>query len=224
MPLLKLVQLSFLNLKRLHFMDFNRLIRFSLLFLGVIFTKAATAQTELAKSPHNLVKFNPFSLAAGQLSLFYERSLTQRTSLVLGYGFGNTDNYFGRLQPGGAVYQRATLEVRQYMPQHGIKGFYWGPYLRLSRLTARNFILDQQGVALTNSEGVRLTTNQQTFIWIPGGMVGFQTMNKWIAVDIFFGLQRQFPRNPRISSNQVAEAMTDNKWAPRFGLCVGFPF
>lgn len=174
-------------------------------------------------SRYNVVKINPFSLLAGQLSLFYERSLTPTIACTLGYGMGGNRTNFGRqLEPGGAIYQRGTLELRRYWSGRRLIGFYTGPYLRLSRLTSSQFVYDSGGNAIRNSAGVRLTTNQRTFIWIPGVMAGGQASIRRFYFDAFLGLQRQLATG-RLEGNQFVEAMTA-PWALRFGLCAGVAF
>lgn len=70
----------------------------------------STPKKPVVQARSNRLKINPFSLLAGQLSLFYERALTPQTAIVVGYGRGgNTDNFGRQLQPGGAIYQRLTL-------------------------------------------------------------------------------------------------------------------
>lgn len=173
---------------------------------------------------YNRLKISPFSLLLGQLSLFYERALTNRTSLVIGYGTGGNRANFGRqVEPGGAIYQRVTLEGRRYWVTNRSIHLYVGPYLRLSRLTMSGFIYDQQGNALKDPQGLRLTRQDQALIWIPGLMVGGQWIKKWFCIDGSLGLQRQVVVGSPASSNQLVEAMTA-PWAPRLGLSVGVAF
>lgn len=177
-----------------------------------------------AKPTYNRLKISPLSLLLGQLSLFYERALTNRTSLVIGYGTGgNTSNFGRQVEPGGATYQRVTLEGRRYWVTNRFIDWYVGPYLRLSRLTVSEFMYDQQGNALKDSQGLRLASQEQAFIWIPGLMVGGQWIKKWFCIDGSFGLQRQVVVGSPASSNQLVEAMTA-PWAPRLGLSVGIAF
>lgn len=173
---------------------------------------------------HNVLKVNPLSLLAGQLSLFYERSLSRQTALVMGYGIGgNTDNFGRRLEPGGATYRRVTLEFRRYWMPNQLTGFYTGPYVRWSRLTVSQFVYDQQGEAIRDFQGIRLTTQQQNTIWIPGLLAGGQLIARWFCLDGFVGIQRQIVVGTAVRGNQFVGGMT-SPWALRLGLSVGLAF
>ncbi|MDB5242248.1 MAG: hypothetical protein JWP57_2873 [Spirosoma sp.] len=173
----------------------------------------------------NWLKVSPISLILGQLSLFYERALTKRTSLVIGYGIGGNRPNFGRqLELGGGIYERVTLEGRRYWNSNRpSRSWYMGPYLRLSRLTVSEFILDQQGKALKDSQGLSLTKQEQALIWIPGLMAGGQWIKKRFCLDISYGLQRQIVVGSPAKGNQFVDSMTA-KWASRLGLNVGVSF
>jgi hypothetical protein len=168
---------------------------------------------------YNRLKVSPLSILFGHLSLFYERSLTKRTSLVIGYG------RFGRqLEPGGVIYQRVTLEGRRYWTTNRpSRGWYLGPYLRLSRLTVSEFINDQQGKVLKNTQGVPLTKQEQALVWMPGLMAGIQKIEKRFCLDVFIGIQRQIVVGSPTRSNELVKDMTA-KWTERLGLSVGVAF
>lgn len=182
-----------------------------------------SGQQPLTYKSHR-IKINPISLAAGHLSSFYEQALPGRISLTAGFGTGGTGYNFGyQLTPGGAVYQRATLEVRRYAKPQQQTGFYAGAYLRLTRLTVSQFSYDQLGQVRTDSQGTRLTTQTNAFIWAPGVLAGWQIMVKRFCLDGFAGLQRQIKTASSLGSNQLVEGITAD-WAPRIGLSVGLAF
>jgi hypothetical protein len=167
----------------------------------------------------NAIKINPLSLAAGQLSAFYEHAFGNRVSAVVGYGIGgNTSNFGSTLAQGGCTYRRGTLEVRRYWGGNGIKGWYTGPYLRVSQLRASYFEEEPAGQHVTGSWKV-----EQSLIWIPGIMVGHQLLTRRFAFDAFAGLQGQFVADELKSTNQVVEGMT-SAVGLRVGLAVGLPF
>lgn len=201
-------------------------------FLLISIAGNLTAQSDLPASisdeepvsyKSHRIKINPLSLAAGHLSLFYEQALKRNISLTAGIATGGTGYNFGsRLAPGGAVYQRATLEFRRYgKPQQ--KGFYVGAYLRLTRLTVSQFDYDQLGQVRTDSQGLRLATQTNAYIWAPGVLVGWQLIVQRFCLDGFAGFQRQMVTDSALGSNQLVEGITAN-WAPRIGLSVGFAF
>lgn len=178
----------------------------------------------VAENRLNRIKINPFSLSVGQLSLFYERSLTKHVTLVAGYGMGgNRANFGTRLEAGGATYRRVTLEVRRYWQPNRWAGLYAGSYVRINRLTVSQFLYDQQGTALKNNSGDRLTYSRQAYVWAPGVLAGVQLTAKRFCFDGFLGVQRQLSDGASLGSNQLLEAMTA-AWAVRIGGSVGIAF
>ena len=170
-------------------------------------------------SRRNAFKINPLSLAAGQLSVFYERALTDQTSVVVGYGVGANNGGFGRkLENGGCTYRRATVEVRRYWKKPALRGFYAGPYLRLTQLRESYFKKEPPGQNVNGS-----WQTQQALIWIPGVMAGYQLMTKRFVLDGFVGLQAQLVAGTLLRSNQVVEGMT-SAVGLRVGVAVGMPF
>jgi hypothetical protein len=170
----------------------------------------------------SVVKINPISLLAGQVSAFYERALTDSLSIVIGYGMGsNLWNFGTRLPPGGCTYQRVTLETRYYWKGKALTGFYAGPYLRVARLTESYFLVASPGKAIGMSAGPAETATHQALIWMPGGLIGHQIQNKRFTLDSFVGLQFQFVSGTLNRSNQVVEAMS-SPFVARVGISLGF--
>ena len=179
-------------------------------------------QPASATSPtrqRNALKINPLSLAAGQLSAFYERALTKQISVVAGYGVGGNKANFGRqLENGGCTYQRVTVELRRYWKKQALAGFYVGPYLRLTQLRESYFEELPPSQRVNGSWRTR-----QALIWVPGVLAGHQLLTKRFVLDSFVGLQAQLVAGTLQSSNQVVEGMT-SALALRVGVAVGMPF
>ena len=191
-------------------------------------TRLAAAQTPAPPAPapaagpalrHNIIKFNPLSLLAGGVSVFYERLLTPHVSVVVGYGSGGPGFGFRReLATGEYTYRRGTVEARYYFGRRGPAGLYAGPYLRGGTLRAMQFEPDPPTQYLTGTYQTRQAT-----VWVPGALVGYQLLRKWVAIDAFVGLQAQLLDGTVNRSNQVVEGMT-SPVALRTGLAVGVPF
>ena len=168
---------------------------------------------------HNIIKINPLSLSVGQLSVFYEHALTRQVSAVVGYGIGGNNFSFGSaLAQGGCTYQRGTLEIRRYWGKNGIKGWYTGPYLRVSQLRVSHFEPNPAGQHVTGSWQV-----QHSLVWMPGILAGHQWLIRRFAFEVFAGLQGQIVAGTLDRSNQVVEGMT-SPVSYRVGLTVGLPF
>ncbi|GAB3241845.1 hypothetical protein GCM10027346_37720 [Hymenobacter seoulensis] len=167
---------------------------------------------------HNVLKVSPL-LAVGLLSVFYERSQTERVSVGFGFGSGGSNRDFGRtFKQGDFTYQRGTVEVRRYWKQ-GLSGFYAGPYLRLAKLR------ESYAYYLPPGPPGPVGWRQQTaWLWTPGVLVGHQLLTRWFALDTFLGLQSTRGGKAWVAANGVAEAMARATPSVRVGLSIGVPF
>lgn len=179
----------------------------------------------------NLVKISPLSLLVGDVSLFYERVLTRHASLVGGIGFGSErfdyqNNKANVPSPGTFHYERLTLEYRRYFDRRhrAPAGFYTGVYGRFSRLTLDDYQFDSQGEFIRDTNGDLVKAVRQLYVWIPGGMIGWQTAPKRIVVDLFFGLQYQIPTSHTPLRSITPLLMSQQSFAPRYGFTVGYRF
>lgn len=123
----------------------------------------------------NVVKISPLSLLVGDGSLFYERVLSRRTSLVGGLGFGWESFFYSKTpSPGRFHYERLTVEYRQYLTRKhpAPMGLYVGLYSRFARLTLEGYLFDQQGNFVTDQSGQFVKPIQAVYVLIPGAMVG----------------------------------------------------
>ncbi|WP_133273874.1 hypothetical protein [Hymenobacter radiodurans] len=163
-----------------------------------------------------MLKLSPL-VVVGHLSAFYERTLTDRLTVVLGYGIGGKNLDFGRsLDESSFTYQRATLEGRRYGHQRGLQGWYVGPYLRAGPLRASYFRADPPGPGTWQTE--------QAWLWHPGALVGHQLLTRWFVLDTFLGLHAKVIQGSLQSTNQFVEAMTQPGVGLRVGCSVGVPF
>ena len=168
---------------------------------------------------YNIIKFNPISLIVNSVSVFYERLLTPHVSVVVGYSCGGPGYGFRReLGTGQYLFRRGTAEARYYFGKRGGAGLYAGPYLRAGTLRESHFEPDPPTQHFTGTN-----KTAQATLWVPGVLVGYQIMRRWVAIDAFAGLQAQFVDGTINRSNQVVEGMT-SPVTLRTGLTVGVPF
>lgn len=177
----------------------------------------------------NIVKISPLSLLVGDVSLFYERVLTKRASLVGGVGFGSEqftypNNKANVPSPGTFHYERLTLEYRHYFSRRHLApvGFYAGLYGRFARLTLDDYQFDSQGAFTRDQNGTLVKAVRQMYVWIPGGMIGLQATPKHIVIDLFLGLQYQLPTSNTPLRSIMPNLMSRETLAPRYGLTVGY--
>jgi hypothetical protein len=96
----------------------------------------------------NIVKLNAFSLFLGNISLQYERSLNEKSSVCMGISFmperglpgfatsKDEDNRAEDFTLGGFA---ITPEYRYYFTGNGPKGFYVAPYFRYAKYNTSSF-------------------------------------------------------------------------------------
>ncbi|GAB3550004.1 hypothetical protein [Spirosoma fluminis] len=179
----------------------------------------------------NVLKISPLSLLVGDVSVFYERVLTKRASVVGGFGFGSErfdyqNNKANVPSPGRFHYERVTLEYRNYFSRRHAApvGFYAGVYGRFARLTLDDYQFDNQGEFIRDQNGSLVKAVRQLYVWIPGGMVGWQATPKRMVIDLFFGLQYQLPTSRTPLRSITPELMSREALGPRYGFTVGYRF
>lgn len=179
---------------------------FFTLLMGVVLFGANTAMAQ----KQNVIKVNPLSLALSNISLSYERFITEKTSIQLqgGYWLGAS---VGDVKFSGTAF---TPEVRFYVSDtESPKGFYVAPFGRYEML---------QAVDKTDDDKATLTR-------VGGGAaIGYQFLfGKSVTMDLFGG--------PRYYSNSVKYDNTTNEedldlgrarggFGLRLGLTVGVAF
>ncbi|GAB3953350.1 hypothetical protein GCM10028805_36890 [Spirosoma harenae] len=189
----------------------------------------AQSTTDSAATRKNSLKINPLSLIVGDLSVFYERMLTKRASLVGGVGFGSeTYEYHDSKNPVPSLfhYKRATLEYRHYFRRRPLSptGFYAGAYGRFSELTLEDYLFDNQGTIVRDPSGTLVRTTRQLSVWMPGALAGVQTSIARVVFDLFVGLHYQLPTSSPPLKAVLPELMSRKGFTPRFGLTMGYQF
>lgn len=192
-------------------------------------TAYAQSTADSAANWNNSLKINPLSLIVGDVSVFYERMLTKRASLVGGVGFGSeTYEYHDPNNPVPSLfhYKRATLEYRHYFRRHPLSptGFYAGVYGRFSGLTLEDYLFDKQGTIIRDPSGTLVRTTRQLYVWMPGALAGVQTSIARVVFDLFVGLHYQLPTNSPPLKSVLPELMSRKGFTPRFGLTMGYRF
>ncbi len=201
------------------------------LILNTLNTLSAQSVSDSVVLRKNMLKISPFSLIVGDVSVFYERVLTKRVSLVGGMGFGSDrftypNNKANVPSPGTFHYERVTLEYRHYFSRRHVApvGFYAGVYGRFARLTLDDYQFDSQGEFIRDQNGTLVKAVRQLYVWIPGGMIGLQATPKRIVIDLFFGLQYQLPTSRPPLRSITPELMSREALGPRYGFTVGYRF
>jgi hypothetical protein len=207
-------------------MKISLFVLLSAISLGSVY---AQSTADSASTRNNSLKINPLSLIVGDVSVFYERMLTKRASLVGGVGFGwETYEYHNANTPSPRLfhYKRVTLEYRHYFPRRPLSptGFYAGVYGRYSGLALDDYQLDNQGTIIRDPSGRLVRAIQQLYVWMPGAMAGVQTSTPRVVVDLFLGLQYQLPTSSPPLKAVLPEQMSRKGFAPRFGLTMGYRF
>ena len=171
-------------------------MKISLTFLLIaisLCTAYAQSTTDSAATRNNSLKINPLSLIVGDVSVFYERMLTKRASLVGGVGFGSeTYEYHNANNPVPRLfhYKRATLEYRHYFRRRPLSptGLYAGVYGRYSKLRLDDYQFDNQGTIIRDQSGGLVRATQQLYVWMPGALAGVQTSIGRGRVRFVFGI------------------------------------
>lgn len=204
-----------------------------ILLLGTLFgTARAQSAPDSVAVRRNIVKINPLSLLVGDVSLFYERVLTRRASLVGGVGFGSetfpyTNNKASVPSPGASTpgrfhYERLTVEYRRYLSQRhpAPQGFYAGVYGRFAQLTLDDYRVDSQGTFIRDANGGLVEAVRQLYVWMPGTLIGWQATPKRMVIDLL--LQYLIPTSSTPMRSITPELMSTRRFAPRYGFTVGY--
>ncbi len=147
----------------------------SIAFLGV-FCTAIFAQ------PKNAIKVNLFSPILKTGSFFYERAISETSSLNLGF-------LFTAMKAGDTKFSgfAITPEYRFYLGENGaMDGFYVAPYARYSSFTLKN---EDSNYDFGSGNTTSIEESKATLTSIGGGLViGRQWIFKErISLDMFIG-------------------------------------
>ncbi|RZJ78951.1 MAG: DUF3575 domain-containing protein [Flavobacterium sp.] len=129
----------------------------------------------------NIVKINLLSLPLKNINLEYERGLTKKISVGIGFRymsegsipFSNAianmlnedeDNWDERIRTAKLGNYAITPTVRFYMGEGNLKGFYIAPFARIAKYTAAlNYAFEVDNGATTTSEEIPLSGSLNTF-------------------------------------------------------------
>ena len=201
-----------------------------LLTLLLAFTLTGYAQTTAVTARRNILKISPL-VAIGHVSVFYERVVGPRTSLLIGAGFGGQsypykNNSTQVPEPGRYHYERLTLEARHYFGRRSLApfGFFTGGYGRFARLSSRDYTFDKGNFVRDQAGNLVLLDKRMTVATV-GGYVGWQTLVfRRITFEVFQGIQVKIPSGGVLSSASLPEAMSSAGLEGRIGLTLGYQF
>ncbi|MBO3099030.1 hypothetical protein [Gelidibacter pelagius] len=130
-------------------------------FIVIVFLFSSTKYAQESKK--NVIKINSLLLISNIYDVQYERVLSDRSTIQLGFGIGKTNNhdlndfqelysdFFGKTlnNPRDTHHRKETISVnldyRHYMRDHKApKGFYIGPSIQYIKFKERFSALEQQ--------------------------------------------------------------------------------
>jgi hypothetical protein len=165
----------------------------------------AQEKTTMVSTEKNVLKVNTLALIIGTGSLFYERKLSDMTSLQMGVaylGYKFSDTKFSGLI--------LTPEFRIYPKKNAIDGMYVAPYFRYQNYTLSN--------ANSNSKG--------SLSVLGGGLLfGRQWItNSGFTMDLFFGGHYQSADLNVDSGTDTFDTNLFTGFGMRAGFALGFAF
>jgi len=130
----------------------------------------------------NVIKINPLSLFLSNISTFYERGLTPRSSVQLGINYMN----FGLIKVPISGYG-ITAEYRYHTKKKEVKtpkGFYVGPWARYQDYTLSGHIDIKDPAGHVQTITGSFSAAQYSF----GGLIGYEIISKkGFTLDLFLG-------------------------------------
>ncbi len=161
----------------------------NLTFLAILMIATLSVQAQ-----DNIVKIGVGSALSATLNLEYERVLNEKTSVLAEVAFGfpinvsdiifnasGIEDAQNSIDVTSGAYTRFYFvgEYRYYTKKEGAKGFYVGPYLKLS-----NYSIDFEGTYSNSNNGftdIPSEINTGLFVAAVGGTIGYQ----WLINDKF---------------------------------------
>lgn len=164
----------------------------------LLFVSMATVA--LGQENKNIIKLNVLSLPLKNINVEYERGLTQKISVALGFRYmgkgsipvsnsvanlinEDEDNWDDRIRSAKLGNFAITPTVRFYLGNGNLKGFYVAPFLRYAKYTlSLNYPFEVDNGPTTSSQEIPLSGSLNT---ITGGLLlGSQfTLAKNITLD-----------------------------------------
>jgi len=165
----------------------------------------AQEKTSNVSTEKNVLKINTFALILGTGSIFYERKISDMTSLqmgvaYLGYKFSDT-KFTGLI---------LTPEFRIYPKNNGIDGMYIAPYVRYQNFSVSNTTDNSKG-SLSVIGGGLLFGRQ----WIT---------NSGFTMDLFFGGHYGSASVKVDSGTDTFDKGLFSGFGVRAGFALGFAF
>jgi hypothetical protein len=177
--------------------------------LFIMFVAVTLASNSAMAQKQNVVKLNPLSLALGNISLSYERFLSDKASLQLhgAYWLGGS---IGDTKWSGMTF---TPEFRYYVSDNERpKGFYLAPFAKYQSFTANSKEADYK--ATLNRVG-------------GGAAFGYQFLFGRVTWDTFLGpqyLSNSVKYSDGTSKDQIDLDRFTGNFGLRFGTTVGIAF
>jgi hypothetical protein len=180
----------------------KKILSILLLFILVAPT-FAQEKTTIVSTEKNVLKINTFALILGTGSVFYERELSDMTSLQMGIAY--LGYKFSETKFSGLI---LTPEVRIYPKKNAIDGMYIAPYLRYQRFN----LTDPTSTGTLSSMGGGLLFGRQ---WIT---------NSGFTMDLFFGGHYSSAKVNVDSGTDSFDKDLFSGFSVRAGFALGFAF
>ncbi|NQX97561.1 MAG: DUF3575 domain-containing protein [Flavobacteriales bacterium] len=196
-----------------------------LLLLVILFVSTFGITTKAQK---NVIKANIFSPIVNTSSFFYERSISEKTSVQLGFYYTWSRpnfNVWGGTDTKWSGYG-ITPEFRYYPSGNGLDGFYLAPFFRYEQFKTN--VTSQYGTYDSNGN---YTSNYDQYLLIESAFGGgFLLGRQWIiaefiSVDSFIGpcLINRSTTTTNNNTSPYSQDQTTNIGL-RFGLTIGVAF
>lgn len=177
---------------------------FTFLMLLAMFA-SANAQNEIVVAPEkNVLKVNTLSLVIGTGSVFYERAITDMISAQMGVAYLNYK--VSETKFTGMI---LTPEVKFYIRNNAIDGFYLSPYLRYNNYEYKG---SEQSKGNYTSFGGGVAFGRQ---WI---------FKKGFVIDLFFGGHYTDGNVKVTSGSDPVDVTKFEGFKTRVGFAIGFAF
>jgi len=174
--------------------------------LLAVFSISVFAQNEIeVASEKNVLKVNTLALIIGTGSVFYERELSDMMSAQMGVGYLNYK--IEETKFSGLI---LTPEIKFYVRNNAIDGFYLAPYLRYNKYEYEGNDNQDQGSFTAFGGGVAFGRQ-----WI---------MKKGFVMDLFFGGHYTDGNVKMTSGSDPADVTKFEGFKTRVGFAIGFAF
>jgi Protein of unknown function (DUF3575) len=177
-----------------------------LLFITVLNLPLFSQESSEVSTEKNVIKVNTLSLVIATGSIFYERKISDLTSVQMGVAYMGYS--ISKAKFAGYV---LTPEFRIYPKKNALDGFYVAPYLRYFNLSAKS-----------------TSSNDKASLTVMGGgiLIGRQWItNSGFNMDLFVG--GHYASGSASANSGDAEWVDSNLFTgfkTRVGFAIGFAF